>query len=297
MGMPDFVHLIEVGPRDGIQNEPTPIATQDKIAFIDQLSQTGLQTIEATSFVSSQQIPQLSDADEVFKHIKKEKNIAYRVLIPNEKGLALALQAQAKAISVITACSDTFSKKNAHCSIKESVKRIKHILTATKPLKLHVRAYISCVFGCPYEGQIPYQKSLELIQQLLDLGCDEISIGDTIGVAHAKAVKNFLTHLKTSFGLDRFALHFHNTYGQALTNIYVALELGFHRIDSSIAGLGGCPYAPGAAGNVATEDVLYLLNGLGIKTGVNMDALIKVSHFVSKLLGHKPRSSVALANL
>jgi hydroxymethylglutaryl-CoA lyase len=292
---PKKVTIVEVGPRDGLQNEKINIPTEIKIDFINKLSETGLKNIEVTSFVSPKRIPQLSDSTEVFSGIQKKSGIVYSALVPNVQGMEKALACDVKQIAVFTTVSETFSQKNTHCNIAESLNRIGDILQLAKPHAIPVRAYISCVLGCPYEGEMSVASVVKLAQQLMDMGCYEISLGDTIGVGTPGKAKELVAATASSIPIEKLAVHFHDTYGQALANIYACLELGVSVIDSAVGGLGGCPYAKGASGNVATEDVLYLLQGLGIETGIDMDALLKVSQFVSEMTGHPPRSKVAQA--
>jgi len=291
------VTIVEVGPRDGLQNEPHIIPTAIKIDFINRLSKTGLKTIEVGSFVSPKRIPQLSDSREVFSGIQKLPDICYSVLVPNVQGMETAVASGVTHIAVITTVSETFSQKNTHCSIAESLKRIEDIIQIAKQHSIPVRAYISCVLGCPYEGEMTIASVVNLAKQLWAMGCYEISLGDTIGVGTAGQAQALVSAVSTEVPIQKIALHFHDTYGQALANIVACLELGVEVIDSSIAGLGGCPYAKGASGNVATEDVLYLLQGLGIETGIDIKALIEVSRFVAEFTGRLPRSKVALAKL
>lgn len=293
----DFVQVVEVGPRDGLQNETVIIPTEVKIDLINRLSETGLSIIEATSFVSPKWIPQLADNKEVMLGIMKKPSVRYPVLVPNLQGFENALHGDAKEVSVITAASETFSQKNTHCSIDESLNRINEIMNRAKSLNMPVRAYISCVLGCPYEGEVSINKVMTLSQQLLEMGCYEISLGDTIGVGTPQQVKLLLNTLTQNLNITQLAVHFHDTYGQALANIYAALELGVRVVDSAITGLGGCPYAKGASGNVATEDLVYMLQGLGLNTGINFDKLLEVSVFVSKFLHREPRSKVAQARM
>lgn len=297
MTFPSHVRMVEVGPRDGLQNETLFIPTAVKIQLIEQLSQTGLQTIEATSFVSPKWIPQFSDNSEVLSSIIKNPHIQYPVLVPNVQGMEDALKAGAKDIAVFTAASETFSQKNTHCSIADGLKRIQAIAEIAKEHQIRMRGYISCALGCPYEGTIPLTAVTYVAKQLYALGCHELSLGDTIGVGTPNQAKAMVKAVSQYFPLQNLAIHFHDTYGQALANIYACLEAGIAIIDSSIGGLGGCPYAKGASGNVASEDVLYLLNGLGIPTGVNLDALLAVSRFVIQITGHPIRSKVAEALL
>ncbi len=293
----DNVRIVEVGPRDGLQNEKAIIPTTTKIEFINRLSQTGLKTIEVTSFVSPKRIPQLADAAEVYSGIEKIPTIHYPVLIPNLQGMQNALALNIKNIAVFCAVSETFSQKNTHCSIEESFERIEEIMELAKSNQISVRGYLSCVLGCPYEGEIPLQQIVPIAQRLYETGCDEISLGDTIGVGTPIKAQNLIKALKDIIPIKKLAIHFHDTYGQALANIYACMELGISIIDSSVAGLGGCPYAKGATGNVATEDVVYMLNGMGIKSGVDLESLLKVSRYVSEFTGRPPRSKVAEARL
>jgi len=295
LGFPKQVKIIEVGPRDGLQNEINIIHSNIKIAFINQLAETGLKEIEVTSFVSPKWIPQLSDHLEVFKTINKNPNIHYSVLIPNLLGLENALSVDIKNIAVIATPSELFSQKNTNCSVSQNLKRIEAILALAKRHKIRVRAYISCVFDCPYEGKIHAKKVLSLGQALLSLGCDEISLGDTIGTGTPLKVHSLLNILLPHIHPNKIAVHFHDTYGQALVNIYAALQHGIAIFDSSAAGLGGCPYAKGAAGNVATEDVIYLLNGMKIETGVNLTKIAAAGSFIMKALNRTSLSKTHLA--
>jgi hydroxymethylglutaryl-CoA lyase len=295
MPFPKQVKLVEVSPRDGLQNEAQSIPTGIKIEFINRLSDTGLSVIEATSFVSPKWIPQLADGREVFLGIKKKPGVSYPVLVPNIQGLERALAVGAKEIAVFTTPSEQFSQKNTHCTVAESVERIAEIMTVAKEHQLHIRGYLSCVLGCPYEGKMAPEKVSALAGILFNRGCDEISLGDTIGVGTPINTRQLLDAVSKSVPIEHLAVHFHDTYGQALVNIYVALEYGIAVIDSSVAGLGGCPYATGAAGNVATEDVLYMLIEMGIETGVDLKKLIAVGRFISQQLGREPKSRVNLA--
>lgn len=297
--LPKKVTIVEVGPRDGLQNEKNIIPTQTKIEFINRLSKTGLKSIEVSSFVSPKRIPQLADSSEVFAGIQQLPGIRYSVLIPNLQGMENAVVLGAKSIAVITTVSETFSQKNTQCSIAESLQRIEDIMLLAKnqPIPVPVRAYISCVLGCPYEGEIAVSAVVKMAKQLFNMGCYEISLGDTIGVGTPAKAKDLVTAISQEVPIQNLALHFHDTYGQALANLYACLELGVSVIDSSIAGLGGCPYANGASGNVATEDVVYMLQGLGIETGINLDALIDVSRFVAEFTGRPTLSKVSLARI
>jgi hydroxymethylglutaryl-CoA lyase len=297
MDYPKKVTIIEVGARDGLQNETAWVATHHKIELINLLSQSGLKHIEVTSFVSEKIIPQLADSEEVFNNIDKYPGIHYSVLVPNEKGLQTALGVNAQEIAVFTAASDTFNQRNIHCSIEESIARFKPVVNQAKQNHLRVRGYISCVLGCPYEGAIDPKKVAKISQQLLDLGVDELSLGDTIGVGTPKQTQLLLDQVLPLLRADQLAMHFHDTYGQALANVYASLHHGVHRFDSSIAGLGGCPYARGATGNIATEDVLYLMHGLGIETDVDIFKIVAAGDMICKVLKKKNQSKVANALL
>lgn len=295
MTFPHQVKIVEVGPRDGLQNEKDIISTDVKIEFINQLSNTGLNTIEVTSFVSPKWIPQLADSAEVFANIEKKPNVHYPVLIPNVKGLEGALAVGVKEIAVFTTPSEQFSMHNTNCTVAESVQRITEVVAVAKKNKIPVRAYLSCVLGCPYEGEMAPEKVAKLADMLSKMGCYEISLGDTIGVGTPLKTQKLIAMVAKYIPIKHMAVHFHDTYGQALANIYAAMEMGVSVIDSSVAGLGGCPYAKGATGNVATEDVVYMLDGMGIKTGVDLKKLINVGRFISEKLGRKPQSKVNMA--
>lgn len=293
--METSIKLVEVSPRDGLQNEEKIISTDIKIEFINRLSATGLTVIEATSFVSPKWIPQLADHSEVYQRITKQQAVSYPVVVFNKRGLVDALAVGVKEIAVFTTPSEKFCQRNANCSVAESLQRITELTQIAKQHGVHVRAYISCVLGCPYEGDITSGAVASLAEKLMVLNCDEISLGDTIGVGTPGKTKILLQAVINRIPVKTIAVHFHNTYGQALANIYVALESGIRVIDSSVAGLGGCPYAKGAGGNVASEDVLYMLHGLGVKTGVDLEKLIKVGHFITHQIGRPNRSNVGLA--
>lgn len=295
MLLPQYVKLVEVGPRDGLQNEKKIISTDIKIDFINRLSDTGLSVIETTSFVSPKWIPQLADHQEVFTRIRKKKSVFYPVLVPNLHGFKNALAAGAEDIAVFTTPSEEFCKKNINCSVTESIEKITEITQVARQHHIRVRGYLSCVLGCPYQGEMDSDKVTDLADILIKLGCYEVSLGDTIGIGTPGKTKLLIEKIVKRIPLEKIAVHFHDTYGQALANIYVALEQGVHVIDSAVAGLGGCPYAKGATGNVATEDVLYMLNGLGIKTDVNMDKLIDVGRFIIHHLGRPMYSKVNIA--
>ncbi len=297
MTLPTKVTLVEVGPRDGLQNEKTPIATATKIKLIKQLQAAGLTRIEATSFVAKNKIPQLADAREVITGLDlTDPNCQISALVPNTQGLDAALDCGVKEIAVFTSVSDTFNQKNIGCSIDESLTRIEAVTRKAKPLGLRIRGYISCIAACPYEGNKAPGLTAKLTRQLFDLGCDEVSLGDTIGVATPNTIEAIINAVAKAHSLDTIALHCHNTYGQALANIFHALTLGVHIIDSSVAGLGGCPYAKGATGNVATEDVVYLLHGLGIETGIDLNQLITCGKWISHELGRTVQACVTNAS-
>ncbi|MCW8410252.1 hydroxymethylglutaryl-CoA lyase [Legionella sp. PATHC035] len=297
MDYPQNVTIIEVGPRDGLQNESSFVSSKHKIELINLLSESGLQYIEVTSFVSAKAIPQLADHNEVFRAIDKTPSIHYSALVPNEQGMLKALDAGVKEIAVFTAASEQFNQRNINCSIAESISRFKPVLALAKENNIRVRGYISCVLGCPYEGSVAPAKVAEVTQELMDLGVDEISLGDTIGVGTPHQTHLLLEQVLKLLPLNQLAMHFHDTYGQAIANIYTSLQHGVHRFDSSVAGLGGCPYARGASGNVATEDVLYLMHGLGINTGVDIFKIVTAGDTICKILGRKNQSKVANAML
>ncbi|WP_415889804.1 hydroxymethylglutaryl-CoA lyase [Neptuniibacter sp. SY11_33] len=296
MTLPKQVRLVEVGPRDGLQNEPGNIIPTDiKIDLINALSDSGLRHIEAASFVSPKWIPQMADGSAVMSGIKRHPDAIYAALTPNLKGLEKALESQCDEVAVFTAASEAFTQKNINCSIAESLERFTPLIEKAKANNIPVRGYVSTVLGCPYAGEINPSQVTSLCREMIEMGCYEISLGDTIGVGTPLKAKQLLEAVTKEVPIQQLAAHFHDTYGQALANIYAVLEEGISVIDTSIAGLGGCPYAQGASGNVATEDVLYMLNGLGIDTGVQLDELIKVSHWISQQLQRSNGSKVALA--
>lgn len=297
MDYPQHVTLIEVGPRDGLQNESSFVSSNQKIELINLLSQTGLTCIEVTSFVSPKYIPQLADNELVFQSIEKSPSIHYSALVPNERGMLNALQVGVKEIAIFTAASEQFNLKNINCSIEESISRFIPVMELAKQHQMRVRGYISCVLGCPYQGKVEPEKVVEVTQRLMDIGVNEISLGDTIGVGTARQTQLLLDKVLKILPTPQLAMHFHDTYGQAISNIYASLEYGVHRFDSSVAGLGGCPYARGASGNVATEDVLYLMHGLGIETGVDIFKIVAAGDMICKILGKKNQSKVANALL
>jgi hydroxymethylglutaryl-CoA lyase len=295
MALPQGVRIFEVGPRDGLQNEPGQVPTATKVALIDRLAAAGLTAIEATAFVSPKWVPQMADNADVLAQITRKQGVIYSALTPNMKGFEAALAAGVDEVAVFGAASESFSQKNINCSIAESLERFAPVCEAAKAAGIPVRGYASCVLGCPYEGEVAPEKVADLAQALLDMGCHEISLGDTIGVGTPAKAKAMVEAVAARVPLERLAVHFHDTYGQALANILACLELGVATVDSSVSGLGGCPYAKGASGNVATEDVIYMLHGMNIETGIDLDALIGVSWFISDHLGRKPSSRVALA--
>ena len=297
MTLPRKVRIVEVGPRDGLQNEDMPVGADVKIMLIEHLAVAGLRTIEAGAFVSPKWVPQMADTAEVLAGITARPGVSYPVLVPNVQGLDAALAAGATEISIFGAASETFSQRNINCSIDESVRRFAEVAAKAHKSKVRIRAYISCVLGCPYEGAILPAVVADLAARLADLGCYEISLGDTIGVGTPLAARRLVEAVGDKVPIDRLAVHFHDTYGQALANIYATLDLGISVIDSAIAGLGGCPYAPGASGNVATEDVLYMLRGLGVETGVDLDKLLDAGAYITAILGRKNQSKSATALL
>ncbi|ETL46310.1 hypothetical protein, variant [Phytophthora nicotianae INRA-310] len=294
-GYPSFVKIVEVGPRDGLQNEKTNVSTDDKVKFINLLSETGLSAIEATSFVSPKWIPQMADNAYVLKGISRKEGVSYPVLTPNIKGFDSAVAAGAKEVAIFGAASEAFSQKNINCSIEESLERFRPVCEKANTLGIRVRGYVSCVLGCPYQGPVEPSTVAAVALKMLEMGCYEVSLGDTIGVGNPASTLAMLQATKQVVPVDRLAVHFHDTYGQALSNILIALQEGIAVVDSSVAGLGGCPYASGASGNVATEDVLYMVHGLGIQTGVDLQKVIEAGDFITNLLGRPTHSKVAQA--
>jgi len=294
---PETVKIVEVGARDGLQNESTTIPTDVKIKLIEMLIDAGLSVIEATSFVSSKWVPQLADHKQIMETLPTLKNVSFPVLTPNLKGFENAIASGAKEVAVFAAASESFSTKNINCSIEQSLERFESIFTQASDLGIPIRGYISCVLGCPYEGEIAPEKVAEIAEKLFQAGCYEISLGDTIGVGTPEKTKTLLKQVSESIPKERIAVHFHDTYGQALANIYAALQVGISVIDSSVAGLGGCPYANGASGNVSTEDVVYMLNGMNIKTDINLDKLVDAGDYISQYLKRQNGSKTARAIL
>ncbi|MBP7081414.1 MAG: hydroxymethylglutaryl-CoA lyase [Rhodocyclaceae bacterium] len=295
MSLPSKVRIIEVGPRDGLQNESHKVSTATKIELIDRLGEAGLKTIEATAFVSPKWVPQMADAAKVMAGMKRRDGVSYPVLTPNMQGLQAALAAGAKEVAVFGAASETFSQKNINCSIAESLERFRPMVAAAKEADVKVRGYVSCVLGCPYQGEISATAVAEVAHALFDMGCYEISLGDTIGSGTPEKTKVMIEAVARRVPLKKIAGHFHDTWGMAIANIYAALQLGVSAFDSSVAGLGGCPYAAGASGNVATEDLVWLLKGLGLDSGVDLIKLIDTAEWISKELGRPPASRVARA--
>jgi hydroxymethylglutaryl-CoA lyase len=295
MDLPKRVRIVEVGPRDGLQNEPKSVPTAVKVELIERLADAGLPAVEATAFVSPKWVPQMADHSEVLKALRRRPGVAYPVLVPNMKGFEAAAEAGAEEIAVFGAASETFSRKNINASIAESLERFAPVCEAARAKGIRVRGYISCVVGCPYEGAIKPEAVAEVAKRLDAMGCYEISLGDTIGVGTPGKVKRMLETVARAVPVERLAVHLHDTYGQALANLYAALELGVATADSSVAGLGGCPYAKGASGNVATEDVVYLLDGLGVETGVDLAKVYDAGRFICDALGRGPASKVAQA--
>jgi hydroxymethylglutaryl-CoA lyase len=289
------VTIVEVGPRDGLQNEASPVSTADKIALITGLAAAGVSVIEAGSFVSPKWVPQMADSAAVLAGLPPLPGVRLPVLVPNLKGLEAAQAAGVSEIAIFGAASEAFSQRNINCSIEESLARFRPVTEAALAAGLRVRGYVSCVLGCPYQGAVPVADVVRVSEALAAMGCYEISLGDTIGVGTAGAARALVKTLAGSLGMSRVAVHFHDTYGQALANILACLEEGVRTVDSSIAGLGGCPYAKGASGNVATEDVVYLLNGLGLSTGIDLDKLAAVGRQISAVLGRAPASKVGQA--
>ena len=291
------VTVYEVGPRDGLQNEAVNVPTTEKIAFIDRLSTAGLPVIEVSAFVSPKWVPQMADAAEVFRGIGRRPGTRYSALVPNLKGLARASESAVTEVAVFAAASETFSRRNINQSIDDSFQSFKEVATAAAASGIRVRGYLSTAFGCPFEGDVPIARVIELTKRLLDLGLFEIAVSDTIGIAHPGQVRVLLGRLAESVPLDRVALHFHDTRGTALANVLAALECGVRTFDASAGGLGGCPYAPGASGNLATEDLLYLLHGLGYETGVRLDGVVSAAQPLERVVGHRLPSRVFQATL
>ena len=295
MSTPNTVRIVEVGPRDGLQNEKQVVATDTKLELIARLGRAGLKSIEATSFVSPKWVPQMADNREIMTRLECLPGVAYPVLTPNMKGFEAALAAGATEVAVFGAASESFSRKNINCSISESLERFRPVVDAARKEKVRVRGYVSCVLGCPYEGDIRPQAVAEVAGALFDMGCYEVSLGDTIGVGTPQRTRRMIDAVARRVPVKKLAGHYHDTYGMAVANIYASLESGVAVFDASVGGLGGCPYAVGASGNVATEDVIYLLHGMGISTGIDLDALVDCAQWISAELGRETASKVARA--
>ena len=295
MKLPERVKLVEVGPRDGLQNEAAAVPPAIRIQLIDRLSAAGLAVVEAGSFVSPKWVPQMAETDVVLAGIDRRPGVAYPVLVPNMRGFEAAQAAGAQEIAVFGAASESFTLKNINCSIAESLERFAPVATAARDSGIRVRGYVSCVLGCPYEGEIAPAAVAEVAGRLFDMGCYEVSLGDTIGTGTPGRAQAMVEAVAVRVPLKALALHFHDTYGQALANVLACLELGVATVDGSVAGLGGCPYARGASGNLASEDLLYMLNGLGRGTGVDLDGLLAAGRFITDHLGRPPQSKVARA--
>jgi hydroxymethylglutaryl-CoA lyase len=297
MSFPKHVKIVEVGPRDGLQNESTTVPAEIKVQLVEKLAAAGLSVIEVGAFVSPRWVPQMATSAEVFTRVDKQPNVSYPMLVPNLKGLELALEAGVEEIALFAAASETFSQKNTNCSIAESIERFNEVIDHAQAAGVKIRGYVSCVLGCPYEGEVSFDTVSMITQELFDQGCYEVSLGDTIGVGTAGQARELIEILAKHVSVQQLAAHFHDTYGQALANIHAVMQCGITVIDSSVAGLGGCPYAKGATGNVATEDVVYMLDGMGIETGIDMDKLLEAGRFISDFLGREPVSRAATALL
>ena len=297
MSFPKHVKIVEVGPRDGLQNESTTVPAEIKVQLVEKLADAGLSVIEVGAFVSPRWVPQMATSAEVFTRVDKQPNVSYPMLVPNLKGLELALEAGVKEIALFAAASETFSQKNTNCSIAESIERFNEVIDHAQAAAVKIRGYVSCVLGCPYEGEVSFDTVSMITQKLFDQGCYEVSLGDTIGVGTAGQARELIEVLAKHVPVQQLAAHFHDTYGQALANIHAVMQCGIAVIDSSVAGLGGCPYAKGATGNAATEDVVYMLDGMGIETGIDMDKLLEAGRFISDFLGREPVSRAATALL
>ncbi len=295
MQLPQRVRMVEVGPRDGLQNEAQSVSAATKIALIERLAEAGLRVIEAGSFVSPKWVPQMADTAAVMAGLKRRAGVSYPVLVPNIKGFEAARAAGVEEIAIFAAASESFSRRNINCSIAESLERFAPVAAAAKDHGIRVRGYISCVIDCPYEGAVAPEAVAKVAASLSALGCYEVSLGDTIGTGTPARIQAMIEAVGREVPRERLAVHFHDTYGQALANLLASLELGIAVVDSSVAGLGGCPYAKGATGNVASEDVLYMLQGLGIETGVDLGKLAAAGRFISEVLGREPASRVARA--
>ncbi len=297
MSLPEKVKIVEVGPRDGLQNEAQNVPVEVKVKMVEKLVNAGLTSIEAGAFVSPKWVPQMASSGEVFAQINKSANISYPMLVPNMRGLESAIEYGVEEIALFAAATETFSQKNTNCSIDESIQRFTDVVRKAQQHNMRIRGYISCALGCPYEGEVDLDVVADLTKRLHDIGCYEISVADTIGVGTANKAQVLLERLASELPVEQLAAHFHDTYGQALANIHAVLQVGVSVIDSSVAGLGGCPYAKGATGNVATEDVVYMLDGMGIATGVDMDKLLEAGVYINSFLDRQPVSRAANALL
>ncbi len=295
MALPTRVRIVEVGPRDGLQNEPLSISTEVKVALIEKLAAAGVNYIEAGSFVNPQWVPQMAGSDEVFRKMCRQPGVTYAALTPNLKGFERALTVNATEVAIFAAASETFSQKNINCSIDESLARFEPVMAAARDANIRVRGYVSCVVGCPYEGTVAPTKVRRVATQLMQMGCYEVSLGDTTGVGTPADIQRVIDACSEEIPIEQLAVHLHDTYGQALANIYTALEMGISVVDSAIAGLGGCPYAKGASGNVATEDLVYMLNGLNIEHGVDLETLLEAGSYITTKLARETGSKVAAA--
>ncbi len=295
MALPKRVRLVEVGPRDGLQNEAKPVPVEVKVELIDRLTEAGHVTVEAGSFVSPKWVPQMASTDEVMARIRRKPGVSYPVLVPNKQGMNAAIEAKCEEVAVFAAASESFSRKNINCSIAESLERFAPVMEAAQHHGIKVRGYISTVVGCPYEGDVAPQAVADLAAKLLAMGCYEISLGDTIGVGTPGKCVAMVDAVAAVVPREKIAVHFHDTYGQALANILACMERGITVMDTAVAGLGGCPYAKGASGNVGTEDVLYMLNGLGVEHGVDIEKIAGIGRFITAALGRQPASKVAQA--
>lgn len=295
MNYPSSVRVVEVGPRDGLQNESSNVPVDVRVRLIESLADAGLRTIEAGSFVSPKWVPQMAGTELVLRNLKRREKVSYPVLVPNVKGLEAALTAGAREIAVFAAPSETFSLRNINCSVDESLSKLRLVIETAREYGLKARGYVSCVLGCPYEGPVAISEVVRVAAALFEMGCYEISLGDTIGVGTPIKAQQMITAISTRIPIPNLAVHFHDTYGQALANVLASLELGVAVVDSSVAGLGGCPYATGATGNLATEDLIYMLNGMTIDTGVDLEKVAEAGWMISDTLGRKPQSKVSIA--
>ncbi len=297
MNLPEKVKIVEVGPRDGLQNEPGQVSVEVKVELIDRLGEAGLSVIEAGSFVSPKWVPQMAASDEVYKAIGKREGVSYPVLVPNMRGLESALQAGVEEIAIFAAASESFTRKNINASIDESLARYADVVSTALSNGLRIRGYVSCALGCPYEGEIAPESVADVAGKLYGMGCYEISLGDTIGVGTPLKAGIMVREVSRRVPIERLAAHFHDTYGQGLANVLAVLQEGISVVDGSVSGLGGCPYAKGATGNLATEDLLYMLNGMGIGTGVDLDKLLDAGRYICDCLGRSPVSRVGRARI